>query len=622
MEDLPAQSHFQFEILIGLNSFQNIKRRSSSWHWTTFVTYILLDNPKAAERIGTQIASLPAKYVNPEDVERLNWQLYLQPFEDIYLHSADIPNRLGALGSIQNILIFSVVAVLILLLSCVNFMNLSTARFADRLKEIGVQKVLGSSKSALKMQFFTESLIYALIGIILGMGLAELLLGPFNMISGKVLSFDFISNPDLSLIVIGLITFVGAIAGAYPAWFLTRFKAVEALKGKPNTGKAHFRNILVVFQFSISIALISVAFLVKSQMNFVKNKDLGFDKENLLAIQHLEWLGDSQNAFVNELKSQQVFTNVSYTTAVPPQVWNQDILEPVGTSVESMSVTLMNSDSRFLDVLELELVTGRNFFSEGEGDLKSVIINEQAAYDLGYLKSGEDLEKILGQQIKYYLAEPFKIIGVLKDFNFWSLRNEVEPLAIFHKDAEMWQADTRFALIRMPNGSLNDYKKSLAAMESTWKNFSGDLPFSYEFVDDQFNAAFEAESKFGQLIDASTILAVFIATLGLIGLISYTTEQRTKELGIRKVLGASISQLIILITKDFVKLLLIATVLGTSVSYLFGEDWLQNFPHRIQISPAIFIVSTLVIVLLIGAINIIIIANNSRKNPAIILRDE
>ncbi len=623
IEDLPEQSHFSFNLLVSMSSFPNIKRRENTWWWTTFVTYILIDEQTNPETVERKLAALPARYNNQEDVDRLNWTLKLQPLESIRLYSQNIPNRLGEVGSIQAVMMFSVVAILILLLSCVNFMNLSTARYADRVKEIGIQKVLGSTGFSLKSQFIVEAMIYSLISIIIGLGLAELGKILFNQISGKSLSINFFNNPELLLIVPCLVVVIGLLAGSYPAWVLTRFQPVDALKGKvKGMGNVQFRNVLVVFQFSISIGLVSIAFLIKDQLHFLKNKDLGFDQEHVVAVPHMEWLGANHEAFMNALENSTSFSGVSYTNSVPPDTWNQDLLQPMGTDVKELSVTLMNADANFSDMLGLKLLAGRNFFPEGAGDLKSVILNESAAINLGYIKRGEDPDKVIGKQIKYYMDEPFRIIGVVRDFHFWALNLEVEPLAIFHKDADMWQPDGKFVIARLTGQSSAEYKEAIGYIESQWDKISGGLPFSYYFIDDRFDDAFKAETRFGKIIDSATFLALFIATLGLTGLITYTTEQRTKEFGIRKVLGATMMQLITLISRDFFKLLAFAMVIGTVASILFTQNWLSSYPIRVPISPMIFILTTLCVVVLILAINSIIVGINTQKNPSTILRDE
>ncbi len=622
VEDYPDQSHFDFNILITMNSFPNIKRRENTWWWTTFVTYVLIDEQTDIGQIKSQLAELPAAYNSAEDVERLNWELFLQSFGDIYLNSRNIPNRLGPQGSRQNVMAFSLVALLILFLSCVNFMNLSTARYSNRVKEIGIQKVLGSSNGQIRIQFLTEALIYSTIAVILGLGMVELFKGGFNNIAEKSLEINVFKDPLIILMVIGLILFTGFIAGTYPAWFLTRFKVVEVLKGKLKiSGNLSFRNILVIFQFAISIALISMAFIVRDQLKFITQKDLGFDEEHVLTVNRLEWLGTSTDAFVNSLENSPYFQQVSKSKAVPPYTWNQDIIQPINSEVEELSVTQLHADPSFSSVLGLELVAGRYFFESGEGDKSSVIINESSAVSMGFMNPDEDPTEVIGKRIRTQ-NEDFQVIGVLKDFNFWSVQMDVEPMALFSLDAPMWQPERTYLITRMTQKDQDGYENTLKFLEEEWNKHSGGLPFSYMFMNDEFDEAFRNEMKLGKIIDIATVLALFIAVLGLVGLISYTTEQRTKEFGIRKVLGASLTQLIGLLTRDFVRLLLVSLLFGVGISYLVSVEWLKDFNDAVSISPLNFIIAATIILALILVINGAIVSRNARKNPATTLRDE
>ncbi len=623
VKDLPQQSHFSFNILISMNSFPNIQRRAETWWWTTFVTYVMLDENSDPRQVQSKLSTLPSQYLDQEDVERLNWTLRLQPLFDVYLGSNQINNRLGPVGNMQNTLVFSMVAFLILLLSCANFMNLSTARYAERAKEIGIQKVLGSTTSNMRWQFLMEALLFALMGVIIGLGLAELLKGEFNALSGKDLSINIFERIDLLLIIFGLVIGMGFLAGAYPAWFLTRFKTVEVLKGKVRqTGNMGFRNLMIIFQFSISIALISTTFLIRDQLSFLTNKDLGFDEEHVLAIDHLEWLGTDADALKRNLSTNAQFRNVSFTNAVPPNAWNQDIARPMGSEVKELSVTMLNADHEFLPALDLTLLAGRNFFESGEGDHKSVILNEASAHAMGFMNPGDDPDEVIGKKLKYSGEEEFTVIGLLKDFNIWNVQYTIEPIAIFHAEAPMWKPDRNFLILKLNGETKEDYEQSIATVKEEWNEVSGGLPFYYFFVDDEFDNSFSAEMKFGKVIDIATFLAVFIAVLGLIGLISYTTEQRSKEFSIRKILGASIGQLIKLITWDFLKLLLISMVVGALAGFWFGNKWLEDFTLSIGISPINFVVATAITLCLVLIINTIIVIFNANKNPANTLRNE
>lgn len=625
IENIPDQSHFQWDILLSMSSYPKIARRSNSWIWTGFVTYALLDGQSDLAKVNSALAAIPARYVGEEKATQKNWILQAQNIKDIRLYSGSISNRLGPMGNIDNVVIFGSVALMILLLSCINFMNLTTARFASRAKEIAIQKVLGSLKSEIKVQFFLESLLFSFIAVILGFGLAEIVRPFFNQMADKNLSLNLFDSPSIITLMIGLVVVVGLLSGSYPAWFMTKFHMIESLKGKnsPQSGKFNFRNALVVFQFAVSIALISSSFLVKNQLTFLQNQSLGFDDENIIIIPHLEWMDDDGELFAEILEANNILEAPAISNAVPPNAWNQENLTPMGSSkTTDLAVTCMSADNRFLPTLGVALKAGRNFFADGDGDTNNVIINEECAIQMGWLKAGDDPEKVLGKKISYYGDGTFQVVGVMKDFNFWSLNNPIEPLAIFHPKAPMFHGDFRFLSAKVAESDMAAYDKLVIDIESSWSSLNNNLPFQYQFLNQSFDAAFSDQRQFGKVLNSFTFLAILIAVLGLVGLISYTTEQKTKEFGIRKVLGASVQSLMRLIYTDFLKLLLIAMVAGVSVSYYFGSKWLANFAYQGAISPWIYLTASIVILTLILIITAIIILDNARKNPAAVLRDD
>ena len=625
IDDLPDQSHFHFDLLVSMNSFPYIKRRSNSWIWTTFVTYLRLDPNADLKKVNESLAKLPAKYVGQERAEEKNWKLALHNIEDIRLYSDRIYNRLGPIGNIDNVLIFSSIAVLILLLSCINFMNLSTAKFTVRAKEIGLQKVMGSSRANIRWQFLIESTLFSFISIILGLGLAELARPFFNQLAGKEISLNLFTHPELLLVILILTLIIGIISGTYPAWFMTRFKVIDAIKGKiSNTGSRNtFRNALVVFQFTISIALISASFLVKDQLEFLKAKDVGFQKEQVIIIPHLEWMADKGEVFGKELIKNGIFDEVAISNAVPPNVWNQENLTPLGSpKTTDLAVTCLTADAHFIPILDLPLKAGRNFFAEGEGDLNKVIVNEECAIQMEWIKPGEDPSAVLGKQLSYYGDEMFEVVGVMEDFNFWALNNPIEPLAIFHPEASTFQGGNTFLTARVNETNQESYEQLIDQVSGVWLSIYPNLPFTYQFMDDIFDQAFTSQRRFGNILDVFSVLAIIIAILGLTGLIAYTTEQKTKEFGIRKVLGASVTSLIQLISLDFLKLLVVAVLLGSFFSWYFGIEWLRNFTYQSPISVNIFIISAALIMTLVLVITSFIVGRNAKKNPATVLRDD
>lgn len=621
IENVPDQSHFHFDMLVSMNTFKNIVNRSDSWIWTAFVTYVLLHDGANPEKVNGTLASLPAQYVGEEEANQKNWTLELQSITDIRLKSGTIPNRLGPVGSQSRVNIFISVAVLILLLSCINFMNLSTARFGQRAKEIGIKKVMGSSKGQISQQFLMESVIFSSISVLIGFGIAELAKPYFNSLADKSISLNLFTDPTILIIMILMILIIGLLAGSYPAWFMTRFNLVDSIKGSrmKSRDKFNLRNGLVVFQFTISIALISSTLLVKDQLDFLNKKELGFESENLLAIEHLEWLSDDGELFRDQVISSGILSNPSLTSHVPPNCWNQDNLKPLNSpKTEDLAVTMILTDPHFMPTLGIDLKAGRNFFEDGEGDINSIIINEKCALQMEWITSGEDVESVIGKKVSYYNDLQFTVIGVMKDFNFWTLHSPVEPLALLHINSPLWRSEN-FLVGRVSNGN---YTNVINNLEELWDNLNPGIPFNYHFVEQEFDKSFKGQRQFASVLNAFTVLAISIAILGLIGLISFTTEQRTKEFGIRKVLGAKFQHLLGIISYDFIRLLAFAIVFGVLLTIYFGNDWLSGFTYQTSISPFIFIISGLTVLSLIMIITYSITKVNSSKNPASVLRDD
>lgn len=624
IRDLPDQSHFHFDFLVSMNSFDKVINNPDSWIWTTFITYLVIDEKADVTEVNRMLAQLPPKYVGQEEAARKNWTLELQAVTDIRLRSGDIDNRLGPVGSQVRINIFISVAILIMVLSCINFMNLSTARFGQRAKEIGLKKVLGSTQNQIRRQFLTESMLHSAIAVLFGFGLAELIKPFFNQLANKTLFFDLLHKPEIPWIMLVMIITTGLFAGSYPAWFMTRFKLVDSLKSAnlKTPGKFNFRNSLVVFQFTISIALISTSLLVKDQLNFLDDQELGFNSDNLIVVEHVEWMKDQGKLFRNQVEEAGILTNPSITSDVPPYCWNQDKLKPFDSKkTDELAVTFIMTDAQFLSSLGLELVAGRNLFSEEKGDIQSVIINEKCAQQMEWISEGDDPEQVIGKKVSYYNDLEYQVVGIVKDFNFWTLNSPIEPLAIFHNDAPLWRARS-FLVGRVPAEGEQAYLNTISQLEKTWNNINRGTPFEYHFVDQAFNSAFKGQQQFATVLNTFTFLAIATAILGLIGLISFTTEQRTKEFGIRKVLGARFKHLLGIISYDFIKLLLVAAALGSGITLYFGKEWLANFTYQTSISPFIFLISGAILLSLIITITFAITKVTTRKNPASVLKDD
>jgi putative ABC transport system permease protein len=507
--------------------------------------------------------------------------LFLQPMLDIHLKSK-LANEIKPNGNIQYLYIFAVIAMFIILVACINFMNLSTARSANRAKEVGVRKTIGAFRSRLIFQFISESLIYTFLSTLLALAFIGVALGGFNVLAGKQLTLAILWNP---LVIGGLFLFtilIGLIAGSYPAFYLTSFKPTDVLKGKIRSGfkNSALRNSLVVFQFIISIALIFGSLVVYRQLQYMQEKNLGFEKENVVNLLHTLSLKTNAEAFKNEVIQNPSFKGASYANNLPPRItWTSAFRK--GGSEQDFVLNIYQVDHDHLMTMGYEMKEGRFFSRDFKSDSTAIILNETAYRQMGYTNLDEAV--VLSYQGEK--PTPLKVIGVLKDFNYQNLRDDVKPMAVMlgpEPNLEMG--------IRLSAGNTNE---QIRLLETIWKKYAPDAPFEYSFLDENFDALFRAEQRMSQIILIFTILAITIACLGLFGLATFTAEQRAKEISIRKVMGASVSQVMVLMTKDFTTLVMVAFVIATPIAWYFAESWLAGFANRIHIDYTFVILSGL-----------------------------
>lgn len=524
------------------------------------------------------------------------------PLKDIHLRS-NRQRELGANGNIQYIYIFSAIAVFILILACINFMNLSTARSADRAREVGVRKVLGSSRFELVAQFLTESLTITLTAAIIAALMTWLLLPVFNQVSGKELFISLQTFAWLLPVLLAIIIVVGLLAGAYPAFFLSAFRPVHVLKGKLATGfkGGTFRSFLVVFQFGISIFLMAGTLIVYNQLNYIQNKDLGFNRSQVLIVKNVTTLHDPR-ILKQEVKNTPGVIDATLSSFLPtgtlrfPNVF-------ASSSAKNIQGEFWTVDEDYITTMGMNLVSGRNFSNQFATDSSAMLINETAARILGY--KGDPAERI---NTKYH------IIGVIKDFNFSSLRDNVTP--VFMVMAPDWMASLSIKV------NTTNLPALMNKIESTWKGLSPNQHFEYSFMDEDFNALYASEQRMGKLFIIFTTLAIIIACLGLFGLAAYAAEQRNREISIRKVLGASVSSIASMLSKDFVKLVIISIIIATPLAWLVMQKWLQGFAYRQNIQWWVFVITGL------GALFIAVITVSYQSikaavvNPADSLRGE
>ncbi|HEY4198207.1 MAG TPA: ABC transporter permease [Mucilaginibacter sp.] len=584
IKDIPKQSHFNYDFFISMVSLPESKE--NAWFSNNFNTYVLLRPGADANKFAAKLPGFLHKQAGPQlesilhlSFEKLEqsgnyFRLSLIPLKRIHLYSNTV-GELDANGNIQYVYIFSAVAIFILLIACVNFMNLSTARSSNRAKEVGVRKVLGSPRKYLIAQFLTESIIVTLIGAIIAILIAWGFLGVFNQMSGK----DLVITSQILLwllpVLVLFIIVVGCLAGSYPALFLSGFQPIEVLKGKLATGfkGSRLRSFLVVFQFAISIFLIIGTIVIYNQLKYIQNKDLGYNREQVLIVQRTWVLGDKAKTFKQELKKLAGIQSVSMTGFLPTSGWNNStsmFKDPVLDQKRAILTQDWEVDEGYIPTLGIKMVTGRNFSDKMASDSTALVINESAAKQLGF---GNPIDKFLyvPQDNMAKVMKPYHIIGIMKDFNYRSLRENVTPLVLFY-------SENRGALTARI--TTTNISALLDEVKTKWKELAPNQEFNYSFMDQDFEGLYRAEQRIGKIAISFTSLAIVIACLGLFGLAAYAAEQRTKEIGIRKVLGASISTIVGMLSKDFLKLVLFSVLVASPLAWWAMNSWLQNYAYH------------------------------------------
>ncbi|MDW7694394.1 ABC transporter permease [Flammeovirgaceae bacterium SG7u.111] len=588
MADPPVNTRFRAKMLLSMETMEY--SRNTEWLSNNFWTYFRKANKANVADIESQLDELVFKYVGPEieqfmgvTVKQMreqggNYGYFVEPLGDIYLHST-VAEQIGQNGDIKYIYIFVAIAIFILLLACINFMNLATARSAKRGKEVGIRKVLGAFKRRLVGQFLAESVLYSLLSMVVAFLLAAVTLPFFNQLAGKEIPFEALLNIQLILGFLAITLLTGIVSGAYPAFYLTSFQPSQTLKGTMKAGvrSGIMRNSLVVFQFVISIGLIVCTTIVFKQLEYVRNKNLGFDRENVLVIENARRLGNNKAAFMEELKKQTSINSVGVANDTPPDIRNTTVFKDRLTESDHLIAQFyVNWD--FIPTMNMEIVAGRNFSRDFPSDSTAVILNEAAVKEFGLTDPiGDEVLSPDDDGIQH-----LKVVGVVKDFNFESLKDKVRPIAILFAK---WP---NRIVVRLNPG---DVAANVEMIEEKWKQMASNEPFDYSFLDDDFDALFKAEQRLSQVFTTLTTLAILIACLGLFGLAAFTAEQRVKEIGIRKVLGASVASLVVLLTKEFTILVLIAFSISIPIAYFTMDKWLEDFAYRIEIGVMEFVLA-------------------------------
>lgn len=596
IKDLPKQSHFHFDFFISTNkAIQHWEL--NDWLSNNINTYVLLKQGADPKKLAARLPDIIEKYIGPQatavmkvDLKQFresgNYINYsLTPLTDIHLHSNKAA-ELDANSSIQYIYIFSTIAVFILLIACINFMNLSTARSANRAKEVGVRKVLGSSRKSLISQFLTEAALMSFLALLLALMIAYMLLPYFNQLAAKELSISLLRTPWLLLTLVALPLVVSLLAGSYPAFFLSAFQPIQVLKGKVSRGfkSSNLRSGLVVFQFTISIVLMVGTLVIYRQLHFIRNKDLGYDREQILVLNNTQALGRQAKAFKEELLRIQGVQQATMTGFLPTSGSRNDyplFPDPSMDQAKAASMQIWNVDENYIPTLDMQMVQGRNFSRDFPTDSSGIILNEAAARLLGYTDA---VNKVLYSMDNWPDEDKLHVIGVVKDFNFSSLRSQVVPLAL------RWRTQRGSMALRI---STQNVAALVAHVEAKWKTMAAGQPFSYSFMDEDFNNQYRTEQRTGRIFISFAVLAILIACLGLLGLAMFMVEQRTKEISIRKVLGAGMSAILTLLSKDFLKLVAIAIIIASPLAWWIMNRWLQDFAYRTNISWTIFGITAL-----------------------------
>lgn len=595
IDKVPSNSHFHIDIFTSMAGLPESKE--PTWLSSNFYTYLVLTKGYDHKKLEAKLPGIVEKYIGPQMQQAMgitltefrkkgsNLSFHLQPLTDIHLHS-DFTYDLSQAGDIRYVYIFGAIALFMLLIACINFMNLSTAGASKRSREVGIRKVLGSLKLDLIKQFLFESILITAIAFILAMCLVYLALPLFNTLAGQNLTLSFAENPLLLPGLLLLVLVIGVFAGSYPAFYLSSFKPVAVLKGKFVSGKKsiNLRSGLVVFQFFISIVLIVSTIVVYKQLSYIQNKKLGYDKSQVMILSDPWMLGKNQDIFRQELLNDPRIAIVSSSGYVPAGQSdnNNFFVSPDERSTELIKTLRYDVDENYIPALGIQLHQGRNFSKAFTTDSNAVVINEAAANAFGWKERaiGHHISRTNnnGEKVTY------TIIGVIKDFHFRPLRERISPLVM--------------VLAPYPGNLIVKLKtKDIAALTASlgkrWTELGAEEPLSFSFLDERYNNTYKAEHKIGMILGIFTGLTIFVACLGLFGLATFTAERRTKEIGIRKVLGSSVQGIVNLLSMEFLKLVSIAFVVATPIAWYIMNKWLQDFAYRINISWWIFLIAAL-----------------------------
>ena len=610
LKEIPENSHFRFDFLA---SFSTMDKRFPEWvqNWFNhmYYTYLLLDGNSSPEALEGKFTDLVIKHAGKQAGAVL--KPHLQPLTSIHLYS-HLESEIEANSDAAYVYIFAAVALFILMIACINFMNLATARSSYRTREVGMRKVVGARRSQLVRQFLGESILFSFIALPLAVVMMELLLPAFRAFTDRDLGFNYLNNWPILFILIGITLVVGCVSGIYPALFLSAFKPIKVLKGKLSSGSRgiSLRRGLIVFQFAVSIILITATGIVLSQVRYIRTTKLGFNKDQVLVLNIKDKeLRTKYEVIKAELSKNPSILKVTASSGIPGRVSHNWFFRTEGLQEkkEKPSMWVMMVDHDFIQTLGMEIVEGRDFsrsFTTDEKD--AIILNESAVKKYGWGSP-------LGRNIKTENNDGY-VIGVVKDFHFKSFYQQIEPVMIYISPRYFEFMSVRIVADRIP--------EAIAFLKTEWKELAPNRPLDYFFLDDDFDKVYRQEKRAGKIFGYFSVLAIFVACLGLFGLAAFTAEQRTKEIGIRKVLGAKTSNIVTLLNKEFIKWVLMANLIAWPVAYYAMSRWLQSFAYRTSIGPGVFVFSAVVALL----IALLTVSSQAIKaaiaNPANALRYE
>ncbi len=587
-KDVPGNSHLDFELVVPISNFR-YNDDPANFINNNLLIYLQLQPGVKSSDLTKLFPAFMDKYMGRHyAASGFSMDLNLQPLDDIYFKSLTFDHVKH--GNQKVVFVFMSIAILILLIACINFMNLATARATERSKEVGLRKVLGAIRKELIQQFILESLVYASISTFLGLALLQILLPAYSNLLGYALP-SLWADPFFYLFILFVIIVIGMLAGIYPALLLSSFSPIESLKGKLrlDKGGVFFRKALVVFQFSISVLLIISITVMSSQMNYVRNKELGFDKEQSVLVRiDNNALRNGLNRFRDEVKNLPAVASISTMSGEPGGFHDVHSFETEAKPAEKVMLSTEFSDFGLVKTLGLKLLTGRDFSSQFPTDsLEAVLINRAAATALGY-----NPEQAVGKWIKNVYRDSLRrnIIGVIEDFHFGSLKEKIEPMVFSADD------DYRVAVIKIRQGS--NLPATINKLKESYVGIATGYPFEYNFLDEAFDEAYKDDARQGTILRVFSSVAIIIACLGLFGLASFTAVKRTKEIGVRKVLGSSVQNIVVLLSKDLLKPVLLGTIIAVPIGYYAMTKWLEGFAYRISIQWWMFVVAALAAVLI------------------------